>query len=93
MQKTEFIKHLARKHRRSQSYYAQALEDITEGITEQLARGKSVQLTGFGTFRITERKEGKVRHVRTGVEVSIPAHRRAYFRVGGLLKRTIRKTK
>lgn len=93
MQKTEFIKYLARKHRRPQAYYALALDDITSGISEQLTRGKSVRLTGFGTFLTVDRKAGSVRSVRTGEAVAVPAHRRAYFRVDELLKRAVRKSK
>ncbi len=91
MYTTDFIRYLAHKHRRYQAPYRQALRDILEGITDQLAHGQRVQLIGFGTFYTREQPEGTVTNVRTGRLVKVPAHRVAAFRVGELLKRTVRK--
>jgi nucleoid DNA-binding protein len=50
MNKEEFIKHLAKKHRRSQTHYRIALPEILEGLKEQLTDGKEIHLLGFGRF-------------------------------------------
>ncbi|MGO8947040.1 MAG: HU family DNA-binding protein, partial [Ktedonobacterales bacterium] len=57
MDKTEFIKYLSKKNRRSRSLYTDILNEIINGIMDQVARGKSVQLTGFGKFHMTKKKQ------------------------------------
>ena len=59
MHKTDLVKHLAKKNRRSQKHYQTALNEILAGIQEQLSQGKEVVLTGFGTFYTRHRKGGK----------------------------------
>ena len=50
MHKTDLIKHLAKKNRRSQEHYQTALNEILADIQQRLSQGKEVVLTDFGTF-------------------------------------------
>ncbi len=50
-------------------------------------------LPGFGTFYTSHRAAARVRSVRTGRQVEIPARRVAAFRVGEVLKRAVARKK
>ncbi len=92
---TEFIRRLAQKNRRSQDHYAQALEEIFDGIKEALAEGHTLHLTGFGSFVTHSRKEQQVQvksiHGGQLIKVKIPAHRYVAFHVGSLLRKAVFK--
>src|SRR5436305_852083 len=93
MHKTDLIKHLAKKNRRPQEHYQVALAEILEGIQEQLAQGKEVALTGFGTFYTRMKKAGKGINFQTKKPMEYKAIRQATFRPGILLKQAVRRKK
>lgn len=68
-----------------------ALEALLDVITAQLKKGESVTLTGFGTFKVSERA------ARTGVnpqnpaeKINIPAMNLPTFKAGKGLKDAVR---
>ena len=70
----------------------QALEAVLEAITANLAKGQSVTITGFGTFRVSKRA------ARAGVnprdpkqKIEIPAMTLPAFKAGKSLKDAVRK--
>ncbi len=93
MYKQDFIRSLAKKHRRPLSYYRTALNDILEGLTEQLKAGKEVQLLGFGTFMTRKHKGGKARNFKTGQLTEYKEYRQAAFKAGAVLKQAVRHKK
>src|SRR5437764_6727189 len=93
MHKQDLVKYLSRKHRRSQRHYSEAVQEIFEGISHQLAEGKHVTLLGFGTFYTRMHKPGKGINFQTNKPMEYKAHRRAGFRPGTLLKAAIRRKK
>ena len=73
----------------SQRVVSQVLGASLETIQTTLAAGERVIVPGFGTFYTSQRQAGRVRSVRTGRQVEVPARRVAAFRVGEVLKRTV----
>lgn len=68
-----------------------ALEAVVELITGELKAGNSVTVTGFGTFRVSQRA------ARTGVnprnpseKIKIPAMKIPVFKAGKALKDAVR---
>jgi len=68
-----------------------ALDAVLESITAELAKGNSVTITGFGTFRVSKRA------ARTGVnprntseKINIPAMNLPAFKAGKTLKDAVR---
>ena len=55
-------------------------------VTENLQRGVTVALTGFGTFKPTERAARMGRDIRTQQPIEIPAQWAAKFSAGANLK-------
>ena len=63
-----------------------ALELFLAQIGEALADGKHLEIRGFGTFKVTERKARMARNPRTGEAVPVPARRVPVFKVSKMLK-------
>ncbi|MCY9827751.1 HU family DNA-binding protein [Vibrio chagasii] len=64
----------------------EALDAITQGITQSLAQGEEVALIGFGTFKITERGARTGRNPSTGETIQIAASKSPSFKAGKALK-------
>lgn len=64
------------------------LDAVASVIEDSIARGKSVTLTGFGTFFLKYRGTTWTTHPITGSKVPIPGHYMVKFRVGPALKRS-----
>jgi DNA-binding protein HU-beta len=91
LHKTDLIRKLAKKHRRSQQHYTDAVREIFEGIREELSNGHSVNILEFGTFLTRPIAERQTRSIRTQQTITIPAHQRVGFRPGERLRRTANK--
>ncbi len=65
---------------------AEVLDAVLDCITRQLAGGERVQLPGFGTFQVSERKERQGRNPQTGEALTIPASKGARFKPAKALK-------
>lgn len=62
------------------------LNVVLASITEALANGETVTLTGFGSFKVANRAARVGRNPRTGQEIQIPASKAATFSAGKALK-------
>ena len=89
MYKTAVVRRVAQQTRLSRRVVNDVLTASHRAIEAGLRAGERVTFPGFGTFYTSERRAGKVRHVRTGQPVAVPARRVAAFRVGEVLKRTV----
>lgn len=69
-----------------------ALNAFVESVTESLANGDKVQLVGFGTFEVRDRKAREGRNPRKPDEViQIPASKAPVFKAGKSLKEAVNK--
>ncbi|PID94550.1 MAG: DNA-binding protein HU [Bacteroidetes bacterium] len=82
MNKTELINFVAEETGLTKIDAQRALEACMKGVTETLAAGERVQLTGFGTFYVDARAARTGRNPRTGQEIAISAKRIAKFKAG-----------
>lgn len=85
LSKSDLAKRLAEQMGLSQAKANQVVNAVFDTITEALSRGEEVRLTGFGTFRVTERGARMGRNPRTGEPIQIPAGRRPTFSPGSNL--------
>jgi DNA-binding protein HU-beta len=58
-------------------------------IEDALRQGEKVQLMGFGTFEVRERKARKGRNPQTGVPLNIAAGKAPAFKAGKALKDSV----
>ena len=56
------------------------MDSILGSITEALSSNERVDLRGFGSFLVKEKKERQCRNPRTGETITIPAKRDASFK-------------
>lgn len=65
------------------------VDALFTAIKEALQRGEEVELRGFGSFRLRDRKERRSRNPRTGEPVLVPPKRVPFFRPGIVLRRRL----
>jgi nucleoid DNA-binding protein len=63
-----------------------AVDAVIDSIKSSLRKGNSVQLVGFGTFRVVSRKPRTGTHPRTLQKLKIKASKNVKFAVGKDLK-------
>lgn len=55
-------------------------------IVDSLHRGDGVELRGFGSFRLRDRKARQGRNPRSGQSIKVPPKRVVYFKLGKELR-------
>jgi len=86
MNKAEFVKLMAEKGEMTQKDAAKALETVIESIKDVLAQGDKVQIIGFGSFEVRERKERTVASPGSKEKIVVPATKVPVFKAGKSLK-------
>ena len=65
------------------------VESILDHMSNALAEGENVKISGFGTFLLRDKSERVGRNPKTGVEVPITSRRVLTFRASQMLKERI----
>ena len=87
MTKAELVKTLKEKASFTTLAQAEAAYDALFAILAgTLQNGDAVSISGFGNFKVVERKSRKGRNPRTGQEIQIPAGKAVKFTPGKALK-------
>ena len=60
----------------------QVVDSLFNAMKDALAKGKRIELRGFGVFVVKARKRGVGRNPRTGKEVPIPSGKTIRFKPG-----------
>ena len=68
-----------------------AVNAVFETVKNALSEGDRIQLIGFGTFEVKDRKARKGRNPQSGKEIDIPASKTAAFKVSSALKVALNK--
>jgi DNA-binding protein HU-beta len=55
-------------------------------FTDTLAAGEEIRMSGFGAFKVAERKARQARNPRTGESIQVPASKTVTFRPSKDLK-------
>jgi DNA-binding protein HU-beta len=66
------------------------VDRVLSSIAKALAKGDSVSLVGFGTFKVAERKARKGRNPQTGKEINIATSKVPKFVAGKALKEAVK---
>ncbi len=90
MNKSELIGVVAEKTEMSKKDTEKAVNAVFESIMETLAKGDKVQLVGFGTFEVRERKQREGRNPATGETITIPALNVPVFKAGKAFKERVK---
>lgn len=87
--KTDLIARVAEKANVTKVESKRVLDAMLAVITQALAEGDKVILTGFGTFEVRTNKERTGVNPRTKEKMVIPAKKRPAFTAGAAFKRTV----
>jgi DNA-binding protein HU-beta len=61
------------------------IDAFTEVVREDVSRGQEVRLMGFGTWNLRDVAPRRVKSIRGGNQITIPARKRVGFSVGAVL--------
>lgn len=90
MNKSELISVVAEKAEMTKKDTEKVVNEVFEGISAVLAQGDKVQIIGFGTFDVRERKAREGRNPATGDAITIPAVKVPVFKAGKALKDNVK---
>jgi len=90
MNKAELASEIARRAKLSKSKAVEILNATFESIKTTLKKGQKVQLVGFGSFLVKQRKARTGRNPKTGETIQIKARRVPAFQAGAELKNALK---
>lgn len=91
MNKNDLIDFIAEKSSAevSKALITEIIDLAFQGIGEELKKGGEARFVGFGTFKVSHRKETTGRNPRTGETIKIAAANRVKFTPGKELKEAV----
>ena len=89
MTKKEFEKALAEKLGKTSTEATEIIEAVFDLITKTMTSGDSVNMTGFGIFKVSDRKAREGINPRTGEKIHIAAKKAPKFRASKALKEAV----
>ena len=89
MNKTELITAVAQKAEMTKKDAEKAVKAVIDVISDAMVKGEKVQLIGFGTFEVRERKAREGHNPSTQKPIKIPASKPPAFRVSKQLKEKV----
>ncbi len=72
MTKADIVEQIAAKTGLTKTDTALVVEGVLEALKDALIKGNTVEIRGFGTFKIKKRAARRARNPRTGEPVTIP---------------------
>ncbi|MFM8234459.1 MAG: HU family DNA-binding protein [Holophagaceae bacterium] len=84
--KADLTKHLMDKLPIGKEEAEILLNAFLQTIVESLKKGDGVELRGFGSFRLRDRKSRQGRNPRSGETIQVPPKRVVYFKLGKELR-------
>ena len=73
MTKAELVDAIATETGVSKSHTGVIVQELFTVVSKALTEGKHLEIRGFGTFKVRERRARRARNPRSGTEVMVPA--------------------
>ena len=89
MRKQDLIHLVAEETQQTEAQATKAVNAVFSAITDALAKGDEVAVSGFGSFRVVERSARQGRNPSTGEPMKIAARKSPVFRPGTQLQRSV----
>src|SRR3989442_9089623 len=89
MTKAELVEEVAKVSELTKKHSEVIVDTVFDSIIEALHKDEKIELRGFGSFRIRQRRSRQGRNPKTGDKVDVPAKRIPYFKPGKELKELI----
>lgn len=91
MTKAELVEEVSGKTGLTRTDVAMVVDVFLEAVKKSLENGNNIEIRGFGTFKIKQRKARKARNPRTGEEVPVPDRKVPVFKPSNEFKTLITK--
>ena len=89
MTKSEFVEVISKKTGFTLRDTSTFVNAFTEAVTDALAKGRNVTLTGFGKFYVRDRAGRNGVNPKTGEKLKIKPHKAPLFKAGTILKEKV----
>ncbi len=86
MTKADIVDEIAERTGLTKKDVAETVDEFLSAVSRSLAQGQHIEIRGFGTFKVKDRKPRLARNPRTGESVPVPARRVPLFKVSKELK-------
>ncbi len=86
MTKADLVETIAQTTGLSKKDTNVVVNGILENISRALSGGDKVELRGFGSFKVKQRRSRRARNPRTGSAVDVPSKLVPYFKASNELK-------
>ena len=73
MTKADLVEEIAQATGVSRNHTAIIVDELLNSVCRALSDGKHLEIRGFGTFKVRERRARRARNPRSGTEVLVPA--------------------
>ena len=93
MTKQQLVGAVSEKTEQGKTEVEAVVDSILGTITEALSSNDRVDVRGFGSFVVKEKKERQGRNPRTGEAITIPARRDVGFKAGKELNEKVAQSK
>lgn len=84
--KKEFVERITGKTQARQALVKTVVQEVFDGITEELAKGNRIEFRDFGVFETHTTAPRIARNPKTSERVDVPAKRKVKFRPGRLMR-------
>ena len=84
--KADLSRHLIERLEVGKKEAGLLVNTFLESIIESLRTGEGIELRGFGSFRLRDRKARLGRNPRSGESIQVPPKRVVYFKLGKELR-------
>ena len=91
MTKADLVEKVAEKTGLTRTDVAVVVDGFLDAIKASMEQGNNIEIRGFGTFKIKQRKARKARNPRTGDEVPVPNRKVPVFKPSNEFKNLIVK--
>jgi len=89
MTKADLVEEIATETGVSKNHTAIIVDGLLDAVSRALSEGKHLEIRGFGTFKVRERRARRARNPRSGSEVMVPAKLVPVFKPSRELKTVI----
>lgn len=89
MTKSELVEAIAARANLTKSRAELVVNCVFNSMVESLQQGTGIEIRGFGSFTVRPYRPYAGRNPRTGQEVSVPAKRLPFFKVGKELREIV----
>lgn len=73
MTKADLVETIASETGVSRQHTSVIVDGVLDAICRALSEGRHIEIRGFGTFKVRERRARRARNPRSGTEVLVPA--------------------